>query len=238
MKRVLLIGAGSAIAKALLIRLGETPGCAVDLVSRTPPSVTPAYARYLPLAEYTDDGIGSLCQQLLEERQHYDLVVCCTGLLHETGLMPEKRLEDLQSQALQRYFWVNSVLPALWLKHLLALLKGKIPSTCVFFSARVGSIADNRLGGWYGYRASKAALNMLIKTAQVEYARRAPNVRLLSYHPGTVDSPLSQPFQANVPRHKLFTPAQAADYLLAALASLPPTPGPHFIDWQGNLIPW
>ncbi|MDF2177779.1 SDR family NAD(P)-dependent oxidoreductase [Aliiglaciecola sp. CAU 1673] len=238
MNNVLIIGASSAIAQAITKQLCQTDNCSIDLVSRRLIVHLPGQVRSWQLQQQDDQAIGALCQQLAKEGRRYDLVLCCSGILHGEQLKPERRLEDIQSSSLQQYFHVNSVLPALWLKHLLPLVKGNTAATCVFFSARVGSINDNRLGGWYGYRASKAALNMLIKTAQVEYARRAPNVRLVSYHPGTVDTPLSKPFQSNVPADKLFSSEQAAGYLLSVLGALPDKGAPFYLDWQGQTIPW
>lgn len=151
-----------------------------------------------------------------------DQFICCVGLLHDRQLQPEKKIEQLDAAHLQKYFAVNSIIPALWLKHLPVLLDKKKPAQILFISARVGSISDNRLGGWYGYRASKAALNMLIKTAQVEYRRRFPDAVLISYHPGTVDTPLSKPFQDRVPEHKLFSPQQLQRFLLISYNTLIP----------------
>jgi NAD(P)-dependent dehydrogenase (short-subunit alcohol dehydrogenase family) len=170
-------------------------------------------------------------------------VVCCIGALHATGadnqqIMPEKRLEDIQKDQLSFYFTTNAILPAIWLKYVEPLLKGSEPAKLVFFSARVGSISDNNLGGWYGYRASKSALNMLIKCAQIECQRRAKNICLISYHPGTVETPLSKPFQSKVPTGKLFTTDFTVTQLLTIIPSLTPENGPHYIDWQGSVIPW
>ena len=108
----------------------------------------------------------------------------------------------------------------------------------MFFSARVGSINDNKLGGWYGYRASKAALNMMLKCAQIECQRRAKNISLISYHPGTVETELSKPFQSKVPTGKLFSAHFTVTQLLNIIPSLSAENGPHYIDWQGNTIPW
>lgn len=118
------------------------------------------------------------------------------------------------------------------------LLKGAHPAHLVFLSARVGSIADNHLGGWYGYRASKAALNMMLKSAHIEYNRRAKNICLVSYHPGTVATQLSESFRANVPEGKLFSPEFAIAKLLIHTQALTSENGPHYIDWQGKTIPW
>ena len=108
----------------------------------------------------------------------------------------------------------------------------------MLFSARVGSISDNRLGGWYSYRASKAALNMMIKTAAIELARRAKNIKLIAFHPGTTDTPLSKPFQKNVPENKLFSAEFVAKQLLDIVENTPIDQSPSYLDWQGETINW
>ena len=187
--------------------------------------------------------VAQYCQQLKQVGGQFSLVVCCIGALHATGaddqkIMPEKRLEDIQIDQLSFYFNTNTILPAIWLKHVEPLLKGSEPSKLVFFSARVGSISDNNLGGWYGYRASKSALNMVIKCAQIECQRRAKNISIISYHPGTVETELSKPFQSKVPTGKLFTTDFTVTQLLNIIPNLTPENGPHYIDWQGSVIPW
>ncbi len=149
-----------------------------------------------------------------------------------------KRLEDLEADALTHLFQINAVLPALWLKHLLPVLRQNTGCVLTVFSARVGSIDDNHKGGWYSYRASKAALNMLVRTAAVEYARRAPGVKLLAYHPGTVDSALSRPFQRNVAPAQLMTPDTAARMLMTVVSDLHTDGEASFLDWAGKPIPW
>ncbi|WP_350432612.1 SDR family NAD(P)-dependent oxidoreductase [Shewanella sp. H8] len=185
-------------------------------------------------------------------------IIICNGILHSkttneptdnentgtTHLMPEKRIEDINSDALQQLFYANSIVPMLWLSALTELLlqqPNKIDNPkCVIsiLSARVGSISDNRLGGWYGYRASKAALNMLIKTTAVEYARRLKRVKLIAFHPGTTDTPLSKPFQANVPAGKLFTPEFVASQLYNIMVNIEPNSEASYLDWQGKEISW
>lgn len=175
------------------------------------------------------------------------LVICTTGILHQetaqsgdssaVKLRPEKRLEDINEQQMAEYFRINSILPAIWLQHLISVVN-KNGANIVFFSARVGSISENALGGWYGYRASKAALNMLVKTAAIEYKRRAANTSLLCYHPGTVDTGLSKPFQANVKPGKLFTPEFTVTQLLNICAKLDAENSPYYLDWQGETIAW
>ncbi|MEP1448722.1 MAG: SDR family NAD(P)-dependent oxidoreductase [Paraglaciecola sp.] len=238
----LVIGASGGIGKTLVRHLSESTVYGnVFAVSRNAPSEPIKGVNYYSLDSENETLVSEYCQQLKNSGIQFTLVICCIGALQTHGpnnIKPEKRLEDIQSQQLNYYFTVNSILPALWLKHVEALLKGPQPATLVFFSARVASIEDNELGGWYGYRASKAALNMLIKCAQIECQRRAKNLCLVSYHPGTVATDLSQPFQSNVPAGKLFTADFTATQLLKIIPSLSPEDGPHYIDWQGRYIPW
>jgi len=240
----LVIGASGGIGKTLVQQLHESRKYQqVYAVSRTLPASKIEGVKYHTLDSENENSIAQYCQELKQEGSQFSLVVCCIGALHASGadnqkVMPEKRLEDINQDQLSFYFATNVILPALWLKHVEALLKGAEPAKLVFFSARVGSISDNHLGGWYGYRASKAALNMIIKCAQIECQRRAKNIGLISYHPGTVDTELSKPFQANVPEGKLFTADFTVTQLLNIIPDLTAENGPHYIDWQGSVIPW
>lgn len=199
-------------------------------------------AKLIELDYTKEPAVADFCHGL-EHQGQFTRIICCSGVLHGVSddgvkLHPEKRLEELSADTLSAYFATNTVLPALWLRYLLPLVKGSLSADVSFFSARVGSIKDNNLGGWYGYRASKAALNMLVKSAQVEYQRRAKNVTLVCYHPGTVDTPLSKPFQNNVKPEKLFTSEFSVSRLLMHLSTVQPDKGPYFIDWDGKEIPW
>ncbi|MFT6777343.1 MAG: NAD(P)-dependent dehydrogenase (short-subunit alcohol dehydrogenase family) [Paraglaciecola sp.] len=240
----LVIGASGGIGKTLVKQLyGSGDYEHVYAVSRTLPESPIEGVQYHTLDSENENLIAEYCQQLKQAGGQFSLVVCCIGALHANGdnhqkIMPEKRLEDIQQDQLSFYFTTNTIFPAIWLKHVEPLLKGSEPSKLVFFSARVGSISDNYLGGWYGYRASKSALNMLIKCAQIECQRRAKNICLISYHPGTVETELSKPFQSKVPKDKLFTTDFTVTQLLKIIPSLTPENGPHYIDWQGSVIPW
>jgi NAD(P)-dependent dehydrogenase (short-subunit alcohol dehydrogenase family) len=240
----LVIGASGGIGKTLVKQLHETGEYEhVYAVSRTLPKSPIEGVQYHTLDSEEEGFVAQYCHQLKQAGGQFSLVVCCIGALHTVGvdnqkIMPEKRLEDIHQAQLSFYFTTNAILPAIWLKHVEPLLKGSEPSKLVFFSARVGSISDNNLGGWYGYRASKSALNMLIKCAQIECQRRAKNICLISYHPGTVETELSKPFQSNVPTGKLFTTDFTVTQLLTIIPSLTPENGPHYIDWQGSVIPW
>ena len=166
-------------------------------------------------------------------------LVNCAGVLHDAdGLRPEKKLEDADPERLRRAFEVNAVGPLLVAKHFLPLLRHAEGAVLANVSARVGSIGDNRLGGWYGYRASKAAQNMFTRTLSIELARRAPGVVCLALHPGTVDTELSRPFQRGVPAERLFDAKRAADQLLAVMDRSTREQSGHFLDWKGEEIPW
>jgi NAD(P)-dependent dehydrogenase (short-subunit alcohol dehydrogenase family) len=133
---------------------------------------------------------------------------------------------------------VNSIGPVLLAKHFLCHFRHNEPSIFATISAKVGSIGDNQLGGWYGYRASKAALNMFLKTTAIEYGRVAPKNVLVMLHPGTTNTKLSQPFQKNVPPEKLFTPERTVNQLMAILLQVKPEDSGNFYSWDGTILPW
>ena len=164
------------------------------------------------------------------------LVVDATGFLHGEGMQPEKSWRQLDARHLAHAFAVNAIGPALLMKHFLPLLPREGVSVFGTLSAKVGSIGDNRLGGWYGYRASKAALNQLVRTASVELARSRPQAVCVALHPGTVDTGLSASFaKSGLTVH---TPAEAAANLCGVLRGLTPADNGGFLDWQGQTLPW
>ena len=166
------------------------------------------------------------------------LAINCVGLLHNDEQQPEKAIRQLDADKLMNYFKVNSIGPALLAKHLLAPLKHQEPSLFATISAKIGSIGDNRIGGWYGYRASKAALNMFLKTASIEYARRSPNTTIVMLHPGTTDTQLSKPFQRGVPPEKLFSTERTVSQLLDVLSEVTLEDSGEFFSWDGSRLPW
>ena len=164
------------------------------------------------------------------------LVIVATGLLHRDGLAPERTMRDLDPAAMAELFLVNASGPALVAKHFLPLMPKTGRWVFAALSARVGSISDNKLGGWHSYRASKAALNQLVRTLAIEERRRNDRSIVVALHPGTVDTALSRPFQANVRRDQLFAAGRAAVQLLDVLDGLkPPDSGKHFA-WDGAEI--
>ena len=166
------------------------------------------------------------------------LVIVASGVLHDArGLFPEKHWGALNAQNLAYLFAVNAIGPALVAKHFLPLVPRNERSVFAALSARVGSIEDNRTGGWYGYRASKAALNMLIRTLSIELERRAPQALCIGLHPGTVDTALSHPFQAGVSPDRLFSPDKAAEHLLRVIEGAAVEDNGRLLAWDGQRVP-
>ncbi len=165
-----------------------------------------------------------------------DLVIVTTGMLHDDKQGPEKSWRELDAAKLARSFAINTIAPALVAKHMLPLLRRDARAVFAALGARVGSIGDNRTGGWHGYRASKAALVMMMKTLSIEAARTRPHAIVVTLHPGTVDTAMSKPFQRGVAPEKLFTPDIAAGHLLDVMAALTlADSGGHFA-WDGARI--
>jgi NAD(P)-dependent dehydrogenase (short-subunit alcohol dehydrogenase family) len=190
--------------------------------------------------DVTDAASIGRCADLVARRtDRLHWLVNCAGLLHDgPALQPEKRLEQIDAEALRRVFEVNAFAPVLMARAFLPLLDHDGRSVLANVSARVGSIEDNRLGGWYAYRASKAAQNMFTRTLAIELGRRVPRCICVALHPGTVDTALSVPFQRNVPDGKLFSPDFAADRLLDVIDGLGEGDSGRFIAWDGSPIPW
>jgi len=166
-----------------------------------------------------------------------DLVIIATCILHGKELTPEKNIKDLSTWKFEKIFQVNTFGPALVLKHFIPLLNNKERSICATLSGRVGSISDNRIGDWYAYRASKSALNMIIKNTFIEVQRKFKNTVIVGLHPGTVDSELSRPCKGNVAATKLFTPEFLVEKLLEVLDSMSISHNGKCFAWDGQEIP-
>ncbi|MEZ7818129.1 SDR family NAD(P)-dependent oxidoreductase [Candidatus Njordibacter sp. Uisw_039] len=241
----LVLGASGGLGSALVTKfLSDSAITSVFAVSSqgqpSAPSnpISPGNKLVWIKTEYDEQSMAGVVDQLKPYAGHFARVCICHGLLHSKTIWPEKRLEDINAEALHEIFQSNTVVPALWLKLLFKVLKGKTPCVVATMSARVGSIGDNRMGGWHSYRASKAALNMVLQNMAIEYARRAKNVKLIAFHPGTTDTGLSKPFQASVPSGKLFAPAFVASQLAEILANAELDGQLSYVDWKGQTISW
>lgn len=223
--RALVLGANGAIGQAWLQQLQHDTRCitAVGLSRTGEPSMVLEDETSLQQAATSVAGSGP-----------FQLILDATGALVIDGRGPEKRLDELDSVALMRAMQVNTIGPALLLKYFVPLLASGERVIWAKLSARVGSIEDNRKGGWYGYRASKAALNMVLQTAAIEITRRRPLAVVAALQPGTVRSRLSHPFVGA----DALDPQDSASQMLAVLDGLPATGRAFFVDYRGQPIPW
>ena len=223
--RALVIGAGGAIGSAFVDTLRADPRCAaVHALSRhSEPSV-----------DYQQEESVAAAAEQLRSAGPFHVIVVTTGVLHTAQAQPEKRLGDLNMAAMQQVFLLNTFGPALVLRHFAPLLDRQ-RSLMALLSAKVGSISDNRLGGWYSYRASKAALNMMVKTASIEIRRTHPGAAIVAMHPGTVSSALSRPFRGDEIGRE---PARAAGEMWQVLQSLNADDSGRFIAYDGSRLPW
>ena len=182
--------------------------------------------------EETIKSAASICS----DHGLFDKIIIATGILHNDDLSPEKSFRYLEKQKLDKVFSINTFGPAIIARYFIPLLNKERSSFLGFLSARVGSISDNRIGGWYSYRASKAALNMIIKSLSIEVARNNPNVIIAGLHPGTVDSNLSNPFQKNVADGKLFTPDYSIEKMTSVIDNLTSENSGDCFAWDGERI--
>ncbi len=236
-------GIGLALCAALLARDDVAQVWAVAREASTSTGLAKLAEQYGQRLKRVDcdarneQALEALVSETLEGCEHLHLVISALGILHQDGAKPEKGLAQLTLASMQASFATNTFAPILLLKHLLPLLR-KQPSTFAALSARVGSIGDNRLGGWYSYRASKAALNQLLHTASIELKRLNQASTVLAIHPGTTDTDLSQPFQANVPEGQLFEPAFSAERIIEVVGAHGPADSGSFWDWDDKPIVW
>lgn len=224
--RALVIGASGAIGQAFVCALQQDPQCAhIQTISRSDGGGFDLL-----------DTVGLAAQAAAcAGSGPFRLIVDATGALTVDGVGPEKSLAAVQPDVLAKAMAINAIGPLMVLRNFVPLL---VPGPSIYakLSARVGSISDNRKGGWYGYRTSKAALNMLLQTAAIELQRKQPELRVVALQPGTVRSNLSKPFSVGV--SNLLEPQESAQGMLAALRGLRARQGAHFIDYQGNEISW
>jgi NAD(P)-dependent dehydrogenase (short-subunit alcohol dehydrogenase family) len=221
-----VIGSSGGIGRSFVSALEADPSFAqVSTFSRSNPD------RGIDLAD--EASIERAANSVGDE---LDLVIVATGILHDQQVQPEKAMRELDGSAMATVLAANTIGPALVAKHFLPRLRRDSKTVFAALSARVGSISDNRLGGWTSYRASKAALNMVIRTLSIEQARRRPESVVVGLHPGTVDTKLSAPFQRNVPQGKLFTPEIAATHLLRVIDGLQSRDSGGFFAWDGQAI--
>lgn len=220
-----MIGSSGTIGSAFVELLENDPSCI---------GVAGIHRQSIPSIDYLDPNSIETCAKAISQNGPYQLIINTIGVLHSDHWMPEKRLDDLNPEQLMNLMQTNAIGPALTIRHFANVLDPS-GSVMVTLSAKVGSIEDNRLGGWYSYRSSKAALNMLIKTASIELARTKPNIALIAMHPGTVNSRLSKPFRGQ----QIGRPAlEACTDMLNVIKSIEAKDTGSFVSYSGERLPW
>ena len=223
-----VIGASGGIGAAMA-REAEARGEQVIALARSFPGDT-----HIDLED--EGSIAAAAERVRRQDVVPTRVIVASGLLHAGGKGPEKSLKDIDPAWMARNFAVNTIGPALVAKHFIPLMPRKAPALFAAIGARVGSISDNRLGGWYGYRAAKAALHMTIRNIAIEWSRRNDQSICVALHPGTVDTGLSKPFQGNVAEGRLFDAAYSAASMLDVLSDLQPADSGGIFAWDGATI--
>ena len=185
-----------------------------------------------------ENSLKDFKDKLSKSKLNLRLVLNATGRLHSEKLHPEKRLQHINKENLIESFSINAFAPILLAKTIEEFINKELEFNFASISARVGSITDNKTGGWYAYRAAKSAQNQLFKSLSIEWARKYPKAIITLLHPGTVNTNLSKPFHKFVPKDKLFSPQKTSSYLIDILRHQNPTDSGKFIAWDGKEIPW
>ena len=231
-----VFGASGGIGRALVEALAEGGVGRVYAGSRS--GETPEGERIHPFRfDYDEPESIALAAEMMRNDPPALVIVATGALTLDDGSGPEKSFKQIDADAMARALYLNTVGPALIAKHALPLLPRDRRAVFAALSARVGSISDNQLGGWHSYRASKAALNMLIRNFAIEMRRTHEQAMVVGLHPGTVETALSEPFQGNVPEAQLSTPERSANHLLDVIAGLEPLDSGKCFDWKGEQVP-
>ncbi|WP_201551327.1 SDR family oxidoreductase [Psychrobacter sp. DD43] len=260
-KNYFIIGGTGGIGKAMVEQLVQTAAnehastlTNNDMHTNTDIRVFATYHKSVPDFEAEnlywiamdicdEQSIKQAADAIKQQTTHIDWVINCAGLLHTKTRQPEKSLQQIESEFFLQNMQVNALASLLIAKHIKPLLakaerSADKPAIFATISARVGSISDNQLGGWYSYRMSKAALNMGMKNLSIEWSRSLKDVCVVVMQPGTVNTQLSAPFQGNVADGQLFSPAYSAECLLEVLSKMGAAQSGSFVDWAGESIPW
>lgn len=252
-KTYLIIGGTGGIGRAMVEQLinsgnreksSETGGTRVFATyHKNVPDFTADNLYWIPMDICDEQSIQQAADVIKQQTAHIDWVVNCAGLLHTAMQQPEKALRQIETAFFLQNMQVNALASLLIAKHFKPFLANAQrtadkPAVFATISARVGSISDNQLGGWYSYRMSKAALNMGMKNLSIEWARSLKDVCVVVMQPGTVNTQLSAPFQGNVADGHLFSPAYSAECLLEVLSGMTAAQSGSFVDWAGESIPW
>lgn len=235
-KHVVIVGGTGGIGQAFTENLVMRSD--VDSISATCHNTEPAI-KHTKMSWYKVDLTNEAeIKSWMDELQEVDWLINAAGILHTAQQGPEKSIGQFDPEFFMQNIMLNAMPCALLAKHGMEKFKHGRPAVFTTISAKVGSIEDNYLGGWVSYRSSKAALNMILKTIALEWRRALPNVVVVALHPGTTDTSLSKPFQANVSASQLFTPQQSVSYMLNVILKLKSGDSGKFLAFDGEVLPW
>lgn len=243
-KTYLIIGGTGGIGRAMVEQLvADENKIIFASYHQAMPDFEAQNLRWIAMDVGDENSIEQAASLIKTQTAHLDWVINGVGLLHTPTAQPEKALRQIEGEFFLKNMQINALASLLIAKHIKPLLAKSArsehaPAIFATISARVGSISDNELGGWYSYRMSKAALNMGMKNLSIEWSRSLKDVCVVVMQPGTVDTQLSAPFQSNVEDGRLFTPTYSAECLLEVLAGMTAAQSGSFIDWAGESIPW
>ena len=232
--KVAIIGASGGIGSTISrqIRAMERENTIIEIVRQK------AKKNQFEMDMLDEHSVAQCAEEIKKQYGSLDVVLNTTGLLHTSNNSPERTYREINLDYLQEIFQVNTFIPFLVCKYFAPLLTKESASIIAFMSARLGSMSDNRLGGWYSYRSSKTALNMLIKTLSIELSYSNKNAICVGLHPGTVDTQLSSPFTQKIKNSRVFTKEEAAEYLIKALNNIDHNDTGNIIDWRGETVPY
>jgi len=235
MRKVAVIGSSGAIGSAFVDHyINDQSINSIFSFSRSSIGIDNNKVKHFSIDIENENSVQDAAKSV--EEINFDEIIIASGLLHTNDFGPEKSIKDLKADNILKILNVNTVGPTIIGKHFLPLLNKNNKSVMAFLSARVGSISENKLGGWYAYRASKSALNQIIKTFSIELKRTNPKAIIIGLQPGTVDSELSAPFKRSVSKNKLFSAEYSASQLLGVIERVDESSSGNLISWDGEII--
>ena len=235
MRKVAVIGSSGAIGSAFVDHyINDQSINSIFSFSRSSIGIDNNKVKHFSIDIENENSVQDAAKSV--EEINFDEIIIASGVLHTNEFGPEKSIKDLKADNILKILNVNTVGPTIIGKHFLPLLNKKNKSVMAFLSARVGSISENKLGGWYAYRASKSALNQIIKTFSIELKRTNPKAIIIGLQPGTVDSELSAPFKRSVSKNKLFSAEYSASQLLGVIERVDESSSGNLISWDGEII--
>ena len=235
MRKVAVIGSSGAIGSAFVDHyINDQSINSIFSFSRSSIGIDNNKVKHFSIDIENENSVQDAAKSV--EEINFDEIIIASGLLHTNEFGPEKSIKDLKADNILKILNVNTVGPAIIGKHFLPLLNKNNKSVMAFLSARVGSISENKLGGWYAYRASKSALNQIIKTFSIELKRTNPKAIIIGLQPGTVDSELSAPFKRSVSKNKLFSAEYSASQVLGVIERVDESSSGNLISWDGEII--